>query len=116
MQHRVGTLFQIPRTTSPSEIFETLCSGNGFRLERIVSTGQVTPQGDWYDQKQDEWVAVLIGRATLLFESAAENLELKPGDYVFIPARCRHRVEWTDPETPTVWLALHFDSTSATSS
>jgi len=26
---------------------------------------------------------------------------------VVIPARCRHRVEWTDPDQETVWLALH---------
>ena len=30
-----------------------------------------------------------------------------PGDWVWLPARCRHRVAWTDPDAPTVWLAVH---------
>jgi cupin 2 domain-containing protein len=30
-----------------------------------------------------------------------------PGDHVHIPAHRRHRVEWTDPAQPTVWLAVH---------
>ena len=34
--------------------------------------------------------------------------ELKPGDYVHIPAHARHRVAWTDAAQPTVWLAVHY--------
>ena len=77
----------------------------GARLERIVSRGQVSPTGFWYDQDEDEWVAVIQGAARLEIEEQGE-LSLGPGDHVFLPAHCRHRVTWTDPEQVTIWLAL----------
>ena len=77
------------------------------RLERIISTGHATAAGRWYDQDRDEWVAVLRGSAGLRFEGEAEARVLRPGDHLLIPARRRHRVEWTDAAEPTVWLALH---------
>ena len=76
------------------------------RLERIVSTGQSTPPGTWYDQPGDEWVALLAGRATLRFEDGG-LVELAPGDWLLIPAHERHRVEATSAEPPCVWLAVH---------
>jgi len=98
-----------PLAPSPAdEVFEELLRGSGFRLERIVSTGQATPEGQWYDQDADEWVLVLSGSAGLRFEGEEHPRELRPGDYVDIPAHQRHRVEWTDPHEPTVWLALHY--------
>jgi len=27
---------------------------------------------------------------------------------VDLPAKCRHRVDWTDPDEPTVWLAVFY--------
>ena len=97
----------------PNERFDELLRGGSFRLERILSTGQATPAGQWYDQDQAEWVLVLRGSAQLQFEGEAEAVELGPGDYVLIPAHCRHRVQWTDPQSPTVWLALHFTGTNS---
>ena len=94
------------------EIFETLVERNGVRVERIVSRGQTTPEGEWYDQAGDEWVLVVAGRAGLLIEGEATPRELGPGDYLHLPARCRHRVAWTDPDSPTVWLAVHWGGTS----
>ncbi len=91
------------------EQFETLLETPGMRLERILSTGQATPVGQWYDQPHDEWVLLLTGSATLRFEPG-KAVELEPGDYLHIPARQRHRVERTDPRQPTVWLALHFSA------
>lgn len=79
------------------------------RIERIVSRGHASPPGgQWYDQDRDEWVIVLRGAAILEFEAGSESIELGPGDHVTIPAHARHRVTWTDPETETVWLAVHF--------
>ena len=96
----------------PDKTVDELCNemlrGDMFRLERIVSTGQVTPPGQWYDQDTDEWAVLLTGAARLRFEGDESILEMSAGDYVNIPARCRHRVEWTDPERPTVWLAIHY--------
>ena len=91
-----------------AEIFQVLLSTAHFRLERIVSAGQATPPGEWYDQEDHEWVALLTGGAGLRFEDEPEPRVLSPGDHLLIPAHRRHRVEWTAPEAPTVWLALHY--------
>jgi cupin 2 domain-containing protein len=77
------------------------------RIERIVSTGHASPPGFWDDQEQGEFVVVLAGRAGLLIEGEAAPRVLRAGDYVHLPAHCRHRVEWTAADTPTVWLAIH---------
>lgn len=92
----------------PDEVVERLVHGEDFRLERIVSTGQATPEGQWYDQAWDEWVLLLSGSAGLRFDDESEVRSLRPGDALNIPAHRRHRVEWTDPHGPTVWLALHY--------
>jgi len=51
---------------------------------------------------------VLRGRAGLRFADEPEVRVLGPGDWLVIPAGRPHRVEWTDPREPTVWLALHY--------
>ena len=94
---------------SSSEMFETILETKGLRLERIISGGQSTPTGEWYDQDKDEWVVLLKGSAGLTFEDGRDVVVMKPGDYIYIPARKRHRVEWTDTSQKTIWLALHYD-------
>lgn len=86
----------------PEELVETLFEATSLRIERIVSYGHASPDGFWYDQDQNEWVLVLQGAARLRFEGDMEPLEMKPGDYVNIPAHRRHRVEWTTPDEPTI--------------
>ncbi|WP_421726427.1 cupin domain-containing protein [Bauldia sp.] len=88
------------------EQFTDLLKRPGVRIERIVSDGQASPPGFWYDQGWDEWVLVVSGSAGLQIEGEAER-RLKPGDYILLPAHTRHRVNWTDPDRPTVWLAVH---------
>ncbi len=90
------------------EVVETLAERGSVRIERIVSHGQASPDRFWYDQEEHEWVAVLKGEARLLFEGNDEAITMRPGDYVLIPAHRRHRVEWTTPDGPTVWLAVFF--------
>lgn len=94
----------------PDEVFETIADSSSVRIERIVSNGQSTPEGKWYNQQQDEWVLVLAGSAAVLFEDSQEPQRLGVGDYILIPTGCRHRVIWTDPAVKTVWLAIHFTS------
>jgi cupin 2 domain-containing protein len=104
-----GNLFAPPiPLAGGGEIFEALLEMPGFRLERIVSLGHNTPEGRWYDQERAEWVLLLRGAAGLRFEGEADLRMLKPGDYLLIPAHCRHRVEWTAEGQATFWLALHF--------
>ena len=102
-------LADVPRAL-PAELVEELVRTSDARLERIVSRGHRTPDGEWYDQAWDEWVVVLTGRARLRIEGAADEAVLGPGDSLVLPAHLRHRVEWTDPGAETVWLALHYDA------
>lgn len=102
---RITNLFAQLPPPGHDEAFEPLLERPGLRLERIVSHGHATPPGEWYDQEQDEWVMVLAGTARLRIEDQVHDLG--PGDSVLLPAHCRHRVERTDPDQPTVWLALH---------
>ena len=92
---------------SGAEQFLELLSRPGLRIERIVSAGQASPPGFWYDQPQGEWVLVLQGEARLAFEDEAAPRLLKVGDFVDIAPHRRHRVEST--ASPTVWLAVHYD-------
>jgi cupin 2 domain-containing protein len=97
-------------TAGAEEAVETLLKGDSVRVERIVSHGQASPEGFWYDQDEAEWVLVLSGRARLTIEGEAQDRALGQGDSVFLPAHCRHRVAWTDPDVPTVWLAIFVDA------
>ena len=91
------------------EVVQPIVAGKGLRLERIVSHGQVSRPGYWYDQAETEWVTVLGGRARIRIDGQTDPITLGPGDSILLPAHCRHRVEWTDPQQPTIWLALYFD-------
>ena len=92
------------------EQFLELLSRPGLRIERIVSTGQASPPGFWYDQPEGEWVAVLAGEARLRFADEDSPRLLGAGDFLDIAPHRRHRVEWTHPSQPTVWLAVHYGS------
>ena len=92
----------------PNELFEKIIQNGSFHLERIISKGHSTPKGKWYDQNEEEWVIVFKGSAGISIEGEAEIVVLKPGDYIHLPANLKHRVEWTDPTTETVWLALYY--------
>ena len=89
------------------EVFEQIGGNDKILIERIISKAQVTPEGQWYDQDRSEWVMVLKGEAKLQFEQG-ELIHLQAGEYVDIPAHCKHRVNWTSTETETLWLAVHY--------
>ena len=91
------------------EVVDTLHAERTIRIERIVSLGQVSPPGFWYDQPHAEWVLVLQGAARVLFADEATPRSFIAGDHLHIAAHRRHRVEWTDPAGPTVWLAVFYD-------
>jgi len=103
----VNNIFDaIPKSAS-TEIFETLIESEDIKIERIISRGHVTPDPGWYDQDKNEWVIVLKGEALLVFADGT-SLNLKTGDYINIAAHKKHRVDWTDPDTETIWLAVHY--------
>ena len=94
------------------ELVERILQNELIHIEKIVSYGKASPKDFWYDQNWDEWVLVVTGAARLRFEDESEMLELSPGDYVNIRAQQRHRVEWTTPDEPTIWLAVHYNGSN----
>jgi cupin 2 domain-containing protein len=107
MKLQAQNLFSNIPATLQNELFQTLAESGGVRIERIISEGHVTPPGEWCDQEWDEWVLLVSGGSVLKIDGTMEPLELRPGDHVMIPAGCRHRVEWTDPNQKSIWLAVH---------
>ena len=106
---RAGSLGRnLPSRPFAEEMADILLDRPGLRVERIVSTGQATPKGQWFDQDGDEWVLLVAGAARLRIEGEDSDRELAEGDWLLLPAHCRHRVTWTQAEPPTVWLAVHF--------
>ena len=89
------------------EIFELLVQSENVKIERIISRGHRSPESGWYDQEQNEWVIVLKGEAIISFENG-EEVNLKAGSHINIPAHKRHKVSWTTPEAETIWLAIHY--------
>ncbi len=105
----IANLFAgLPSAAAVDEQFADILQRPGLRIERIVSTGQASPAGFWYDQADGEWVVVLQGEAKLRFADEADARHLKTGDFIDIAPHRRHRVDWTSPDRPTVWLAVHY--------
>jgi cupin 2 domain-containing protein len=97
-----------PLPDAAAERVDALLIKPGLRIERIVSQGQASPPGFWYDQAEAEWVMVLAGAARLHFADETEARLLGPGDWLEIAPHQHHRVDWTDPAVPTVWLAVFY--------
>jgi cupin 2 domain-containing protein len=90
-----------------NEIFETLFQNEKVKFERIVSTGQITPEGEWFDSPQNEWVVLLEGEAELTFEDG-EVQKMQKGAFLTIFAHRKHRVSYTSTNPKAIWLAVHF--------
>ncbi|GAB4544129.1 MAG: hypothetical protein Tsb0014_38070 [Pleurocapsa sp.] len=104
----MANIFDLPPSISDRELFESIVSTDKILIERIISTGQTTTPGEWYDQDRDEWVILLQGEAILSYEDGSQ-IKLTAGDYLFIPSHQKHRVEYTSFDPPCIWLAIHSD-------
>lgn len=103
---KINNLFDIQESVGKTnEILEILADGSA-KIERIISQGQITPENTWFDQDQDEWVVLLQGKSTILFEENNE-IQLNTGDYLLIPAHQKHRVTYTSTSPACIWLAIH---------
>ena len=102
----------LPPAGTADEVFNDLLAVPGLRIERIVSRGQCSPPGFWYEQEWDEWVLVLRGEAGLQVEGREDVLKLEAGDHAWLPAGRRHRVAYTSATETTLWLAVHRDRVS----
>lgn len=99
-------IYTLPSPLPDEERFEPIIQNQSLLIERIISTGQTTPEGEWYDQPQDEWVVLLQGEATLS-DAEGSQIQLKAGDYLLIRAHQKHRVEYTSTNPACIWLAIH---------
>lgn len=107
MKDQRENIFKLPEQLPPAELFETLWHNDQISIKRIISTGQITPPGEWYDQEQNEWLIVLQGSAELSYEDNS-RIKLIKGDYLLIPAHQKHRVEYTSTAPPCIWLTVFF--------
>ena len=108
MTCRAGSLLTPVRSDGGQEVIEAILVSPHVRIERIVSHANASPEGFGYDQEESEGVLVVQGRARLQFENEPDTRTMGPGDYVHIPAHTRHRIEWTTPAEPTIWLAIFY--------
>ncbi|MCG5500624.1 cupin domain-containing protein [Ectothiorhodospira lacustris] len=105
--HKALNIFDSLPKDLKSEVFEDIVRSSPVRIERIVSKGHASPDSGWYDQDENEWVMVVEGKASLIFEDGSK-CDLSAGDYINIPAHVKHKVAWTDPDEITVWLAVFY--------
>ncbi|MGD9162149.1 MAG: cupin domain-containing protein [Desulfobacteraceae bacterium] len=106
----MGNIFKDIPSDLPDELIEKIAGDaeKGIMVERIISRGHRSPPDFWYDQDNNEFVILLRGKAAILFKKSNKLVEMSPGDYIEIPARTLHRVEWTSAEEDTVWLTVHY--------
>lgn len=102
----ISNIFNSNSEKINEEVLENLIKTDSFLLERIISEGHTTPEGYFYDQKQNEFVLLLKGFAKIAFEDC--EVELKEGDYLIIPAHKKHRVTYTSEKEKTFWLTLYY--------
>jgi len=91
-----------------TEFVERLAGRKGVRIERIVSRGQCSAVGFWYDQAETEWVLLVKGAGRIRFEADDSVVEMRAGDHITIAPRARHRVDWTTPDEETIWIAVFY--------
>ena len=103
----MANLFENIPDNLPAEQFADLIKAENVRIERIVSLGHTSPESGWYNQEENEWVVVLEGSGTILFENGIERV-LNKGDYLNIPAYTKHKATRTDPKNLTIWLAVFY--------
>lgn len=89
------------------ELFQTVISNEKIVIERIISSGQHTPEGQWLEDERDEWVMLIQGKSEISFEEGSIS-ELNPGDHLTIPKNTRHRVEKTSSVPACIWIAVYY--------
>ena len=103
----MGNIFSPLPENIGKEVFDALVQHENVRIERIISKGHTSPDDDWYDQSENEWLIVLEGSGAILFEDG-NTVNLNKGDYLNIPSHSKHKVTWTDPDNVTIWLAVFY--------
>ncbi len=109
MNSMEDNFFKIPDSLPKEfELFQPLVSNENILIERIISSGQNTPLGQWLEDDRNEWVLLLQGESEILFENGT-NKVLNTGDHLLIEKNKRHRVVRTSVYPPCIWLAVYFE-------
>lgn len=101
-------VFNIENVPNKKELIEILAESKNVRIERIISSGQISPEGFLYDQDEDEFVVLIQGEAVLSFEDNT-SVRLKVGDTIIIPAHKKHKVDFTSKNPPCIWLCIFYN-------
>ena len=104
---KTQNIFEMIPHNLEEEVFEQLINGEHVKIERIISKGHKSPESGWYDQEENEWVLLLKGEARVSFEDQP-SVRLHEGDFINIPSHKKHKVDWTDPDSETIWLAVRY--------
>lgn len=104
----MNNIFKNIPLTDNEEIVDKLLEFDNICIERIVSNGENSPENFWYEQKSDEWVILIQGKAVIEYENS-QIAELKRGDYIFIPSMQKHRVKQVSKNPNCIWVAVHFN-------
>lgn len=108
MKSTVENFFEIPSNLPDNfELFQSILSNDNLSIERIISTGQKTPDEQWLEQDKNEWVILLQGEAEIALENGVSKI-LKAGDYIHIPKSTKHKVKRTSAKPHCIWLAVHY--------
>jgi len=97
-------IFELPALPLPEELTTVLAQSKNIRIERIVSTGQVS---GWYDQPETELVVLLEGSAVIEYENG-RTATLSKGDTHLLAPHERHRVSYTTSSPPCIWLCVFY--------
>lgn len=105
----IDNFYKIPDTLPPEfELFQPVISNDKILIERIISSGQATPAGQWLEEDRNEWVLLLQGEAEIVFEDG-KNRILYTGDHILIEKNKKHRVARTSNKPLCIWLAVYFE-------
>ena len=97
-------IFDFPEFPLSEEITTVLAENSNIRIERIISTGQIS---EWYDQSETEFVVLLQGEAAVEFEND-KTVSMSKGDTFLIKPHERHKVSYTSSEPPCIWLCVFY--------
>lgn len=95
--------FNISKPREGEESITELLQTKNVTINRIASNR--LSDGSWYDQEEDEWLMLVAGAALLLLDN--EEVHLKAGDTLFIPAQQLHKVVSTSEDA--LWLTVHIE-------
>lgn len=93
-------IYALNNPVSNTEIFHTFHQNKNIKIEAIRS--HLTHPGKVYHQKEDEWVLLVRGHATLRVGETI--IELEEGESIYLPKLTPHQVLSTSEDA--LWLGV----------